>query len=796
MDGTRMARRHRLESRRFLFWSTGVAVTALAASALITFWMAGALGVWLAVMPVLLCGMAAVKYLGWRYIDILARENTFLDDQNMRMSETIATQWAVMHAVPAQIALLDRDGNVVALNRAWQQFGMRVGKGDADYGTGANLIDLCEASDGPYGRDGAEIALALREVVSKRRPLQALEYANRWTAEQSWFRLIFAALDHEGDTAAVVVQLDITDMKRAEIQLKQKTIALQNVTSGIPGIVYQFIAHGAGDVRFTFVSPQITRILGYEADAIVPHSGLPFHAIAHPDDREWMTRSKQDFVRDGIDGDTWRAEFRVLARTGEVRWVQAFARLTIAETGDKIVDGVMLDVSEYHAAAEKITELQHNDPRSGLFNRQYLLGQIGATLKGLQDGGDPCALIIVEVGDFNDIVSTYGVPFGDDVLRLVGARLTELVRRHDTVGRIESARFGVLATDISSADVAVKLANKLTSGLRGMYALPGQEVSIRVRVGLTFTDRAGRVPVEILRQAIVALNHATRDSSDGVVLYADHMGQEPELRIRIRSALATALSRNELLLRYQPRVDIKTGVVVGCEALIRWNHPVFGIQPPNRFIAIAEQSGIIIEIGRWVINEACRQVAAWRRAGLENLVVSVNISAVQLQQDYLPAVLEDALAAAGVPAASLQLEITESAFVGADGDMAKHLAAINDLGISLAIDDFGTGYSSLSYLRELPVEMVKIDRAFIVDAATSQSDAEIVRSIVAICRTLGLQVVAEGVETQEQLAFLASAGVDEAQGFYLAHPMEAADFVAFVRDFRPASLSSPPARRA
>jgi diguanylate cyclase (GGDEF)-like protein/PAS domain S-box-containing protein len=740
----------------------------------------------LAALPALLATLAAigaVTLYARAALDDLVQENRTLCDRDARLTETLGAQWAALNALPAQVALIDRHGRILAVNRAWERHGAAQGFGPGESGIGASVIALCESETGPVGRDRVEIGAMLRAVASGEQAVRIAEYPGRWPTAGGWHRLVAARLDHPGEASAVVLQYDITRIKHVEIELKQKTISLQNITSGIPGIVYQLVKPRGGELRATFISAQAERMLGYQPDAMLVQGGALLPHIAHPDDRDWVTRSKIEFAAEAKDGDTWRAEFRVLTLAGEIRWVQAFARLTISETGDRVIDGVLLDVSEHRAAAEKLVELQHIDARTGLFNRQFLLGHVGAALKSYLDSGEDSALLIVEVREFADVVSTYGVTMADDLLRRIGERLVDIVRRGDTVASVEGARFGVLAVNIGGAENARRLAEKLAECAGGIYALPGQEVSVQVRVGVALADRVGRVPVEILRQAMVALNHVNADAGGSIALYADHMAQEPELRLRMRSALASALGRNELLLAYQPRIDLHTHRVVGCEALLRWQHPVFGLQLPGRFIAIAEQSGIIIDIGRWVIREACRQAAEWRAQGLD-LQVSVNVSAVQLQQDHLPGVLAGALASAGLPASALQLEMTESTLVGADGAVSRHLAAIKDLGVTLSIDDFGTGYSSLSYLRDLPADVVKIDRAFITNAAQSESDGEIVRSIVSISRTLGLRVVAEGVENYEQLRFLMDSGIDEVQGFYLGRPMPPASFAGYERQFR------------
>jgi diguanylate cyclase (GGDEF)-like protein/PAS domain S-box-containing protein len=712
----------------------------------------------------------------------LRRDNRRLASRMAQLEEALGAQVAAVNALPAQVALVDRGGRILSVNGPWERHGAAGGFGEAAWTTGADAVALFDSERGPVGRERRDLVAMLRAVLGGGEPVRVMEYAARWPAG-SWSRVLIARLDHPGEAAAVLLQYDITRIKNVEIELKRKTTSLENITSGIPGIVYQMVRRRGGELRSTFISAQAERMLGYAPQMLLTDGGATLPRITHPDDREWVMRSKLDFAAGAKDGETWHAEFRVVTLAGELRWVQAFARLSVSETGDRVIDGVLLDISEHRAATDKLVELQHIDPRTGLFNRQFLLGHVGAALKNYLDQGEDSALLVVEVREFADLVSTYGITMADDLLRRVGERLVELVRRGDTVARVEGARFGVLAMNINGAENMRRLAGKLADHAAGIYMLPGQEVSVQVRVGAALADRIGRTPVEILRQAMVALNHASADHGPTVALYADHMAQEPELRVRLRSALAMALTRNELLLAYQPRIDVRTGRINGCEALLRWQHPAFGLQMPGRFIAIAEQSGIIIEIGRWVIREACRQAAAWRAQGID-IQVSVNVSGVQLQQDHLPEVIDAALQDHNLPPSSLQLEMTESTLVGADGSVSRQLAALKERGVTLSIDDFGTGYSSLSYLRDLPADVVKIDRAFITNAAQSESDSLIVRSIVQISRTLGLRVVAEGVENVEQLRFLMEAGVDEIQGFYLGRPMSPVALAALQRQFR------------
>jgi EAL domain-containing protein (putative c-di-GMP-specific phosphodiesterase class I) len=358
----------------------------------------------------------------------------------------------------------------------------------------------------------------------------------------------------------------------------------------------------------------------------------------------------------------------------------------------------------------------------------------------------------------------------------VAGRLTQAVREGDTVSRLGGDEFVVVLSGVSGADEVLQVVERrLVPRIRLPHLVGGTELNVSCSVGVAMYPDDAQDLDELMRHADVAMYHAKASGRDQVHFFTSELNERAQRRLRIESMLRHALERNELRLHYQPRVDARTGSLLGAEALLRWSPPDVGPVSPAQFIPIAEESGLIVPIGAWVIGEACRQIAAWRDQGLDPFTVSVNVSALQWREGGLLKALREALARHRVPPQMLELELTESALMTSAEHTLAQMHALKEIGVRLSIDDFGTGYSSLNYLNRFPIDMLKIDRSFVQDLLEDDKDLAITRAIIALGHTLGLRVVAEGVESESVAMALRHARCDELQGFHIGRPMPAGE---------------------
>jgi diguanylate cyclase (GGDEF)-like protein len=424
------------------------------------------------------------------------------------------------------------------------------------------------------------------------------------------------------------------------------------------------------------------------------------------------------------------------------------------------------------ATESRLDYLAHYDPVTGLLNRHAANEQIERLIAAVGDGGEGFALMLLDLDDFKSVNDTLGHAVGDQLLRALAGRLAGCLGPAEAAFRFGGDEFVILAPGVSGGEQLQQLGQQAMSALRHPIVVAGHEVRTRASIGIArFPGDAGDAAA-LVRAADTAMYDAKAQGKNTCSIFRADMERASRARMRLETDLRHAIARGELRLLYQPIVDLKQHRMVGVEALLRWLHPEFGLVPPSEFIAVAESSGLIVDIGQWVLHTACRQARAWREAGFGGLHVAVNVSARQIRRG-LHAQVEEALAATGGDPGSLEIEITEHSMVEDIESNVAELAALGELGIQVAVDDFGTGLSSLAYLKRLPINKLKIDRTFVKDLPQDADDAAIARAIVSMARSLGLTVVAEGVETEAQRDFLSAQGCDCAQGFLYSRPVDA-----------------------
>jgi diguanylate cyclase (GGDEF)-like protein len=384
--------------------------------------------------------------------------------------------------------------------------------------------------------------------------------------------------------------------------------------------------------------------------------------------------------------------------------------------------------------------------------------------------------MLIDLDRFKFVNDSMGHKAGDVLLMTVAARLRGALREADTVARLSGDEFVVILTQHQDESLSADIVQRLMDTVAAPVMLGGKEFCVTCSIGVAVYPTDGAPADSLIEHADIAMYRAKKRGRNNYQFYTPAMNEEAMERVRIETALRSALERNEFVLHYQPQVELATGAIVGMEALIRWQHPELGMVAPSRFIGVAEETGLIVPIGLWVLRAACAQNKAWQAAGLGKLRVAVNLSARQFGADNLVQDLRTVLEETGLPPACLDIELTESLFMSDTDQAVELLHSMKALGVNLSIDDFGTGYSSLSYLSRFPIDVLKIDRSFVNGVTRDAGNAAIVSSIIALAHNLKLAVIAEGVETAEQLDYLKRHGCDEMQGYYFSKPLDAADF--------------------
>jgi diguanylate cyclase (GGDEF)-like protein len=437
------------------------------------------------------------------------------------------------------------------------------------------------------------------------------------------------------------------------------------------------------------------------------------------------------------------------------------------------------EIAERKRSDAQVHHLRYHDLLTSLGNRELFQAQLSRELQLRQRNGGCVAVMIFDLDDFEVINSTLGDAVGDLLLTNVATRLRNCVREVDSIARLGSDEFGVIAT-VAGPERADQLAERITAAIAAPQAIDGQQVTLSSSTGIALAPHDGLEPDGLIRNAQLALIRARSEGHGKRCYFEADMNTRAQTRRLLESDLRHALSAGQFELFYQPLLQLTGTAVTGCEALLRWRHPERGLVPPAEFIPFAEEIGLIVPLGAWVLRQACMEAAGWPNG----LRIAINVSAIQLRSRGLVETVVAALAESGLPADRLELEITESVLLSEDSATLELLHRLHRIGVRISLDDFGTGYSSLSYLRTFPFDKIKIDRSFLQDLCSNQATMVIVNALINLATGLGMMVTAEGVETQAQLDWLRSAGCTEAQGYLIGRPLSTADLRSFVSDGR------------
>ena len=666
----------------------------------------------------------------------------------------------LLDQLPAGVFMTDVQGECRYVNNRW-----RVLTGlTADQATGVTWTQALHPDD----RD--PVLHTWRQAVD-----QGLEFAadHRFqtpSGRVKWLNTRAAPLgDRAGRVAGYLgVSADIAALKETEETLRASEARFRSYFE-LPLIG---IALTGADKRWWEVNDRLCELLGYRRTQLL---GMTWAELTHVDDLAMDVTQFERVINRRAEG--YSLEKRFIRQDGALLYANVSTRCVRRANGavDYFVM-VIQDITERKQAEEHIERLAHHDALTGLPNRVLLSDRLQQTVARAARDHTLAGTMLVDLDRFKLINDGLGHAVGDRLLREVAERLQECIRQGDTISRQGGDEFAVLLPDLENDEGAVRIAQRMLELVAEPYRLDSHELSVTCSIGISLYPRDGRNADLLLKNADIALYRAKDMGRNTYQFYLSGATVMSRDRLTLEASLRYAVERQQLEVYYQPKWDFHAGAITGAEALIRWNHPQRGLLPPARFIAIAEDSGLVLPMGEWVLRDALRTISELHRNGFPGLRIAVNLSGRQFRQENLAEMIQGALAETGFNPAFLELELTESILMHNNEENMAMLRALKTMGTRIAIDDFGTGYSSLSYLQQFPVDVLKIDRAFVIDLPTSVSSAAIVDAIVTLAHGLGLEVVAEGVETPEQLEFLRTHGCDEGQGYYFGRPLPLAEF--------------------
>jgi diguanylate cyclase (GGDEF)-like protein/PAS domain S-box-containing protein len=659
---------------------------------------------------------------------------------------------ALIDCLPTVFFLFDAEGRFLRWNKRLEKVS---GFGAAEIFR-MKPLDIIHPDDRAQVAERIELALATGEADMEARLLlrngQSLPYYF------NGFRL-----EAEGRPCILGTGTDLSSQKQIQEALSLSAQVFESSGEAI------MITDPIGVILS--VNRAFTEMTGWAAEEAVGQSPRILKSDRH--DAEFYAAMWHEITTYGH----WQGEIWDRRKNGEIypKWASISA---VRAQGGEISHYVAIfsDITRRKAAEEKIEFLAHHDPLTRLPNRILLRDRFEQGLLHAARAGSKVAVIYLDLDRFKAINDTLGHPVGDRLLVSVAERLRTCVRESDTISRQGGDEFVVVLMDVGDAQVAGQVAGKIIESLATPFDLDGHVLATSGSIGISLYPDDGDDFDNRLKQADTALYHAKDGGRNTYRFFDEAMNRGAVERLQIEQDMRLALDRHEFSLHYQPYVDLDSGQIVGAEALLRWAHPRLGMIPPAHFIPIAEESGLIVPIGTWVLNEACRQNKTWQEAGFPPITVAVNLSAIQFRRDNLAETVSQALAASGLESRYLELELTESILIH-DGERALDVVRqLKAKGLRLSIDDFGTGYSSLSYLKRFAVDKLKIDQSFVRELASDEDATAIVRAVIQLGRSLKLTVIAEGVETENQFAFLRQEVCHQAQGYYISRPVPASEF--------------------
>jgi diguanylate cyclase (GGDEF)-like protein/PAS domain S-box-containing protein len=675
---------------------------------------------------------------------------------------------------PQPIGINDASGNVIAVNPAFTRL---FGYTREDIPTLEECFKKIFSDEDYRIRATREWKESLHQFKKTGVPSRPLVQRGRKKDGSECIVEVRSTVTSSGEN--IVFFVDVTEKVQSEERTKLWTSVFEQSAEGI------MICDARQNILM--VNPSFEYLTGYTEEEVrgktprILHSGrqdAPFYETM------WKSISETGH---------WRGEIWNRRKNGEVyvEWLSVSAVLD----ADGVVShyiGIFSDITQRKEDERRIVHLAYYDVLTSLPNRLLAMDRLQQLIRSAQRDGSKLAILFIDLDRFKSINDSMGHDAGDELLKTISQRLLERVRKGDTVARMGGDEFVAVLPGLREPEDAAIIAQHLIDRIIQPMVIQGQEISISSSIGIAIFPEDGLDTRDLIRNADAAMYEAKQSGRNSYRFYTRGMNERALEMLSMENALRAGLQRNEFLLHYQPQIDILTGAIIGAEALIRWNRPGFGLVPPGEFIPVAEERGLIGDMGQWVIEEAIRRIIAWNSTELSALPVAVNVSSLQFhKKGFVEHVLTKFLES-GVREHRLELELTESLIVKNVQGTIEILHRLHDVGILLSIDDFGTGYSSLNYLRRFPIDKIKIDRSFVQEMADPDT-VRVVRGIISLAKSLNLRVIAEGVETREQLEVLRAEGCDEAQGFLFSKPLPPEEFMDLfhqwkdrpLRDFSP-----------
>lgn len=583
-----------------------------------------------------------------------------------------------------------------------------------------------------------------------------------------------------GESGWLLMLHDVTEQKAAESRLKRAETRYRTLVEQIPAVTYI----DRSDSTPLYVSPQLTELTGLDRSTWLTNRAAR-ERIIHPEDEQRVAAELRMSQRSGT---PLTLEYRLLRDDGRVVWVHdKAARVPDQNSEQDVWQGILFDITELKSLEEQLAHQAFHDPLTRLPNRRLLQNRIEQAVARLSDSSRMVAGLFFDLDNFKQINDSLGHDVGDQVLISLAHRLLTIIRSDDVAARLGGDEFIILLEDIDGPHEAIKIAERLIESLRTPFVIQGHELTLSSSIGIAFAQFDRGSTESLLRDADIAMYRAKRSGKSQYAVFDASMHVDVMQEIERESELRRGITQGQFHARYLPQIDITNGRITGVEVLAYWDHPKSGLLPANDFMALAEETGLITQLGQQVLREACADMRNWQDEMGQPLRLSANLSFRQLQRPDLVPVISEIIRETGLDPHLLDLELTEQAVMSGDGDTLPKLNGLKALGVRLAIDNFGTGLSSLSYLNRYPVDLLKIDQSF-VQGLAQDTDLVIVRSIISLGHSLGLRVVAEGVETAEQLAQLRLLGCDFAQGFFFSRPLTAAAMRQLLLDDSPKRL--------
>ncbi len=591
---------------------------------------------------------------------------------------------------------------------------------------------------------------------------------NQWVWVRARGRIV--ARDEDGTPRTMAGTYRVAEQARAIEALRRTSEAvIQHMLEGV----------AITDLSYHFVSanPAFLKLTGYTSEELLAQSSTILDSTQH------SAQFYRDMRKELDERGAWSGEMWQRRRSGDdfLAWLQIAEVLSPEGQRTNFV-AVLADVTDRKRAEQRLRYLAHFDALTGLPNRAFLRHRLRQKIEG--GGSTRFALLFMDLDRFKHVNDSLGHAAGDELLRQAARRLTHVVGNKENLARFGGDEFTVIVSGDVNAEMVENLCAEILDSFAGPLLVDGQEVAISPSIGIAYYPDQGRTLDELLRNADAAMYEAKARGRNTYRVYSARLAEDASDRTRMETALRKSLDRDELRLVYQPKLSLRSGRITGAEALLRWRSAELGHVPPSKFIPMAEETGLILPLGEWALRQALSQARAWKDAGMPEIRIAVNVSSVQLTRGGYAELVKNVLENMGLSPGWLEIELTESALMADPKRASATIADLRALGVKVAIDDFGTGYSSLSYLRGLAIDTVKIDKSFVDGIEHNVDDEVLTSTIVLMAHSLGLSVVAEGVETEQQLTFLRGENCDEVQGYWLARPLEAEACRTFVFDYR------------